>query len=83
MRNALVRLADLEVSPRAAVRHLERATDLDGTAEPLYRARMWIFGKLGLVTAVNACYEELIERLAKAGRRPEAAAVGLFRKLTR
>ena len=79
---ALAELADLETAPARAVLHLERATDIDTTAEHLYRRRMQMYADRGRAEAVHHCYEQLNDRLKACGKKPEATTVQLYLRLT-
>lgn len=79
---ALAQLADLEEQPEAEIGYLERATELDGLAEHLYRRRMEVYAGLGRLQAVHYCYDELRERLSIRGRRPSAQTDQLYRRVT-
>jgi DNA-binding SARP family transcriptional activator len=78
---ALTQLAQLNTNPEYAVFHLERATDLDVTAQPLYRQRMQIYAAKGRLEDVRYCYEVLNYHLNAAGRKPDAKTTELYRRL--
>ncbi|MFC9973870.1 BTAD domain-containing putative transcriptional regulator [Spirillospora sp. NPDC127200] len=80
--DALTRLASGENEPTRALVHLERACEIEPTAEHLYRQRMQHYTALGRVTAVHHCYDQLTEELAKAGHQPDARTKQLYRRLT-
>ncbi|MCK2214032.1 bacterial transcriptional activator domain-containing protein [Actinomadura sp. ATCC 31491] len=79
---ALAQLADLEEQPEAEVSYLERATELDGVAEHLYRRRMEVYARLGRLQAVHYCYDELREHLRNRGRKPSPQTEQLYRRIS-
>ncbi|MEV4808042.1 bacterial transcriptional activator domain-containing protein [Nonomuraea sp. NPDC049421] len=79
---ALAQLADLEEQPEAEVAYLERATELDGVAEHLYRRRMEVYARLSRLQAIHYCYDEVLERLRTRARRPSPQTEQLYRRLT-
>ncbi|MFF0771861.1 BTAD domain-containing putative transcriptional regulator [Nonomuraea wenchangensis] len=79
---ALAQLADLEEQPEAEIGYLERATELDGAAEHLYRRRMEVYAGLGRLQAIHYCYDELRERLCARGRKPSSQTEQLYRGVT-
>ncbi|SDL63752.1 AfsR/SARP family transcriptional regulator [Nonomuraea jiangxiensis] len=79
---ALAQLADLEEQPEIEIGYLERATELDGVAEHLYRRRMEVYSGLGRFQAIHYCYDELHERLRARGRKPSSQTGQLYRRVT-
>ncbi|WP_344211248.1 bacterial transcriptional activator domain-containing protein [Nonomuraea bangladeshensis] len=79
---ALAQLADLEEQPEAEIVYLERATELDGVAEHLYRRRMEVYARLGRFQAIHYCYDEIRERLRARGRKPSSQTERLYRGVT-
>jgi DNA-binding SARP family transcriptional activator len=80
---ALAELARLHTDPERAVSYLEKATDIDTTAEHLYRQRMQTYADLGRFEAVHHCYEELISHLTPRAKKPERLTIELFETLVR
>ncbi|WP_336213606.1 BTAD domain-containing putative transcriptional regulator [Nonomuraea sp. LPB2021202275-12-8] len=76
---ALAQLADLENQPELEIGYLERATELDGVAEHLYRRRMEVYARLGRPQALHYCYDELREQLRARGRKPSSKTEQLYR----
>ncbi|NRQ30648.1 hypothetical protein HII36_02170 [Nonomuraea sp. NN258] len=79
---ALAQLADLEEQPEHEIDYLERATDLDGVAEHLFRRRMEVYARLGRPQAVHYCYDELTEQLRARGRKPSPQTERLYCGIT-
>lgn len=79
---ALAQLADLEEQPELEIGYLERATELDGVAEYLYRRRMEVYARLGRPQAVHYCFDELHEQLRARGRKPSSQTEQLYRGIT-
>ncbi|MFC4912274.1 AfsR/SARP family transcriptional regulator [Actinomadura gamaensis] len=78
----LTELAAAETTPECAVLHLERACEIDPTAEHLYRQRMQHYATLGRPTAIHHCFEQLAGELAGIGATPEERTSQLYRRLT-
>ncbi|WP_185844753.1 bacterial transcriptional activator domain-containing protein [Nonomuraea sp. WAC 01424] len=79
---ALAQLADLEEQPEVEIGYLERATELDGTAEHLYRRRMEVYARVGRPQAIHYCYDELREQLRARGRKPSSQTEQLYSRVT-
>ncbi|MBO2451654.1 bacterial transcriptional activator domain-containing protein [Actinomadura barringtoniae] len=79
---ALTELATLEAGAARAALHLERATELEPTAQHLYQQRMRYYAELGQTTRIHHCYEELHEGLRGIKQRPDPQTVELYTRLT-
>ncbi|MCP2342012.1 AfsR/SARP family transcriptional regulator [Actinomadura rupiterrae] len=78
---ALAQLAAFEPSPELALRHLERACEIDPTLQHIYRRRMEINAELGRYEEVQLCFDQLTEELEVLGLTPDPVIVQLRHRL--